>query len=107
MRIGSDAAAVDETAQGNGARDLGRHTRAGSPNARKVAHLSVEERVARGKVARNEVPRSAHGRWEHSRNRPDPIGLLEEQAASRVRSWFLSATVGCWSHRSPSTAGLR
>ncbi len=84
MRIGSDAAAVDETAQGNGARDLGRHTRAGSPNARKVAHLSVEERVARGKVARNEVPRSAHGRWEHSRNRPDPIGLLEEQAASRV-----------------------
>ena len=63
MRIGSDAAAVDETAQGNGARDLGRHTRAGSPNARKVAHLSVEERVARGKAARNEVPRSSHGRW--------------------------------------------
>ncbi|HVD81690.1 MAG TPA: hypothetical protein VNB87_14275 [Propionibacteriaceae bacterium] len=35
--------------------------------ARKVAHLTPEERVARGKAAR-----------------PDPVGLLEEQAASRV-----------------------
>ena len=51
---------------------------------RKVAHLSVEERVARGKAARNEVPRSSHGRWVPADNRPDPIALLEEQAGSRV-----------------------
>ena len=50
----------------------------------KVAHLSPEERVARGKAARNEVPRGSHGRWEPAVNRPDPIALLEEQAQSRV-----------------------
>ena len=52
--------------------------------ARKVAHLTPGERVARGKAARNEVPRSSHGRWEPAVNRPDPVGLLEEQAVSRV-----------------------
>ena len=52
--------------------------------ARKVAHLTPEERVARGKAARNEVPRSSHGRWEPAVNRPDPVGLLEEQGVSRV-----------------------
>jgi uncharacterized protein (DUF2252 family) len=30
------------------------------------------------------VPRSAHGRWEPAPGRPDPVALLEEQAASRV-----------------------
>ena len=57
---------------------------AGSAPARKLAHLTPGERVARGKAARNEVPRSSHGRWEPAVNRPDPIELLEEQAASRV-----------------------
>ncbi|HQR25412.1 MAG TPA: DUF2252 domain-containing protein [Nocardioides sp.] len=52
--------------------------------ARKIAHLTVEERAARGKAARNEVPRSSHGRWEPAADRSDPVGLLEEQAASRV-----------------------
>lgn len=52
--------------------------------ARQVAHLSPEERVARGKAARNECPRSSHGRWTPMEGRPDPIALLEEQAASRV-----------------------
>ena len=52
--------------------------------ARKVAHLSVGERVARGKAARKEVPRSAHGRWEPAVDRPDPVSLLEEQGTSRV-----------------------
>jgi len=51
---------------------------------RKVAHLSPEQRVARGKAARNETPRSSHGRWDPATNRPDPITLLEHQAASRV-----------------------
>ena len=51
---------------------------------RKVAHLSPAERVARGKAARNDTPRSSHGRWEPATNRPDPVALLEEQAVSRV-----------------------
>ncbi|WP_404388795.1 DUF2252 domain-containing protein [Humibacillus xanthopallidus] len=49
-----------------------------------MAHLSPEERVARGKAARNDTPRSSHGRWEPADSRPDPIALLEEQGASRV-----------------------
>ena len=49
-----------------------------------MAHLSPAERVARGKAARNDTPRSSHGRWEPATNRPDPVALLEEQAVSRV-----------------------
>jgi uncharacterized protein (DUF2252 family) len=48
------------------------------------AHLTVDQRVARGRAARTEAPRSSHGRWEPAPDRPDPIALLEEQAASRV-----------------------
>ena len=48
------------------------------------AHLSPEERVARGKAARNETPRSSHGRWEPATDRPDPVALLEEQGTTRV-----------------------
>jgi uncharacterized protein (DUF2252 family) len=47
-------------------------------------HLSVDERVARGLTARQEAPRSSHGQWQPAPDRPDPITLLEEQAASRV-----------------------
>jgi uncharacterized protein (DUF2252 family) len=47
-------------------------------------HLSVDERVARGLAARKEAPRSSHGQWQPAPDRPDPIALLEEQAASRV-----------------------
>jgi uncharacterized protein (DUF2252 family) len=47
-------------------------------------HLTVDERVARGLAARQETPRSSHGRWEPAPDRPDPVTLLEQQAASRV-----------------------
>jgi uncharacterized protein (DUF2252 family) len=47
-------------------------------------HLTVDERLARGRAARRQVPRSDHGRWEPAPGRPDPIALLEEQAQSRV-----------------------
>jgi uncharacterized protein (DUF2252 family) len=56
----------------------------GAAAARKVAHLTPEERAARGKAARNEVPRSSHGHWEPAVNRPDPVELLEEQGVTRV-----------------------
>jgi uncharacterized protein (DUF2252 family) len=48
------------------------------------AHLTVDERVARGLAARAQVPRSAHGQWSPAPDRPDPVALLEEQAESRV-----------------------
>ncbi len=48
------------------------------------AHLTVDQRVARGRTARAEAPRSAHGKWEPAPGRPDPVALLEDQAASRV-----------------------
>ena len=48
------------------------------------AHLTDEERVARGKAARKKTPRSTHAVWKRPADRPDPIALLEEQAQSRV-----------------------
>jgi hypothetical protein len=48
------------------------------------AHLTVDQRVARGRSARVEAPRSSHGQWVAAPDRPDPIALLEEQAESRV-----------------------
>ena len=46
--------------------------------------MTGPERVARGKAARSEVRRSAHADWQPAEDRPDPIAVLEEQAASRV-----------------------
>jgi uncharacterized protein (DUF2252 family) len=61
--------------------DAGEGRRSG---ARRVEHLTSAQRAARGKEARAEVPRSVHGAWQPPTNRPDPVDLLEEQAASRV-----------------------
>ncbi len=47
-------------------------------------HLTADERTARGLAARNQAPRSGHGRWEPAPGRPDPVALLQEQAESRV-----------------------
>ncbi len=49
-----------------------------------VTHLTVAERVAGGKAARAQVPRSSHAVYEPKPRRPDPIRLLERQAKSRV-----------------------
>jgi uncharacterized protein (DUF2252 family) len=49
-----------------------------------VPHLTVAERVARGKAARAEVPRSSHRLFEPTAERPDPIELLERQGQTRV-----------------------
>ena len=50
----------------------------------RVGRLSPAERAARGKAARAEVPRQSHAAFDLPSDRPDPIGLLEEQAKSRV-----------------------
>ena len=49
-----------------------------------VQHLSVAERVARGKAARSEVPRADHAKFEPPPGRADPVALLERQAKTRV-----------------------
>jgi uncharacterized protein (DUF2252 family) len=49
-----------------------------------VPHLTVAERVARGKAARAEVPRSRHAIFEPPQRRVDPIKLLERQGKTRV-----------------------
>ena len=63
-----------------------RHAPSASKNGSAVAvpHLSVAERVARGKAARAEVPRSRHAAFEPSPDRVDPVTLLERQAETRV-----------------------
>jgi uncharacterized protein (DUF2252 family) len=48
-----------------------------------VPHLSVAERVARGKAARAESPRVGHSALTIGEER-DPVTLLEEQTPSRV-----------------------
>ena len=51
---------------------------------RSVPHPTPPERVARGKAARAEVPRSSHAVFEPPSRRVDPIKLLERQAKTRV-----------------------
>ena len=50
-----------------------------------IAHPTPAERAAMGKAAREVAPRTGHGEWAPAAERADPVGLLEEQAASRVQ----------------------
>jgi len=50
----------------------------------KHGHRSLEERVAAGKAARGEAPRSGYADWAPAAGRMDPVELLEGQATSRV-----------------------
>jgi uncharacterized protein (DUF2252 family) len=82
------AAAMTSTTRATGPEGTGAATRktaaAVASKAKVVAHLSVAERVARGKAARAEVPRSSHGEFEPSPTRTAPLELLELQANTRV-----------------------
>ena len=60
-------------------------TRRRQTRPKRVAHPTAAERAATGKAARAIAPRTAHGEWEPAADRPDPVDLLEEQAASRVQ----------------------
>jgi uncharacterized protein (DUF2252 family) len=55
-----------------------------STAVRGAATARPQDRTERGRAARSEVPRSSHARWKAPSARPDPVALLEEQAASRV-----------------------
>jgi uncharacterized protein (DUF2252 family) len=51
--------------------------------ASRVKHLSLEERTAKGKAARERVKPSGHSGWVPAPDRPNPVALLEEQDAMR------------------------
>jgi uncharacterized protein (DUF2252 family) len=51
--------------------------------ARKVTHPTVDDRRAQGKEARDRTPPSSHAGWVPAADRPDPLGLLEEQNRTR------------------------
>ena len=42
------------------------------------------DRIAAGRALRKEVPRSSHGDWAATADRPDPVAVLEAQGKSRV-----------------------
>ena len=50
----------------------------------RVAVLQPGESAERGRQARREVPRSAHGQWAPAAHRPDPVEVLVRQAETRV-----------------------
>jgi hypothetical protein len=61
--------------------DEGQWTGGTEPMAVKtrIAQPSVEERQARGKEARSRTPPSSHTGWAAADDRPDPVGLSDEQ----------------------------
>ena len=52
--------------------------------SRSAADLTPTERVARGRAARVDLPRSVHAGWEPAPLRRNPVELLEEQAQTRL-----------------------
>ena len=54
------------------------------PEISQMRKETSTQRAARGKAARKRAPRTSHARWEAPAGRPDPVGLLEEQAADRA-----------------------
>ena len=54
------------------------------PKRTRIEHLTTAERSAQGKAARARLPRGAHAELPAAAERPDPIALLESQAATRV-----------------------
>ena len=50
---------------------------------KKIAHPTIDERKAKGRQARDQTPPSSHAGWKPAADRPDPVGLLEEQDATR------------------------
>jgi uncharacterized protein (DUF2252 family) len=82
MSDASNVAAASRRSSGARARPA--RKRSPSADGKVGAGASPEERARLGKAARTEVPRRVHADWEPASERPDPIALLEEQAAMRV-----------------------
>src|SRR5437764_1452675 len=57
--------------------------KATAPRIRRISHLSLDERLAKGRTARDRTPPSSHAGWSPAADRPDPVGLLEQQDRTR------------------------
>src|SRR5437870_1051545 len=55
-----------------------------SAHGGQVEHFTVDQRAARGRALRVEIPRPVHAGWEPPPARRPAIDLLEEQARSRL-----------------------
>ena len=56
-----------------------------------IKRLSVDERAALGRAARERALPSSHAGWSPAHDRPDPVGLLELQDATLS---YITAGVG-------------
>jgi len=54
-----------------------------APKVKVVKHPSFEERLAKGRQARDRTAPSSHSGWGPASDRPDPVALLEEQNLTR------------------------
>jgi uncharacterized protein (DUF2252 family) len=54
-----------------------------TPRIRRIKHLSLDERLAQGLTARDRTPPSSHAGWRPAADRPDPVGLIEQQDRTR------------------------
>src|SRR5215213_854079 len=50
---------------------------------RRLAHPTVDDRRTQGREARDRTPPSSHAGWAPASDRPDPVGLLQEQNRTR------------------------
>jgi uncharacterized protein (DUF2252 family) len=66
-------AAAPKAAAGKGA----------APRIRRISRLSLDERLNKGRTARDRTPPSSHAGWRPAADRPDPVGLLEQQDRTR------------------------
>jgi len=53
-------------------------------NPHDQAKMTIDERIAVGRAAREKVARKTHGEWAPAADRPDPISFIEEQATTRL-----------------------
>jgi len=54
-----------------------------TPRIRQIRHPSLDERLSQGLTARDRTPPSSHAGWRPAVDRPDPVGLLEQQDRTR------------------------
>src|SRR5256885_16597473 len=54
-----------------------------APRIGRISRLSLDERLDQGRTARDRTPPSSHAGWRPAADRPDPVGLLEQQDRTR------------------------
>ncbi len=57
--------------------------KAAAPRIRRIKHPGLDERLNQGRTARDRTPPSSHAGWRPADDRPEPVGLLEQQDRTR------------------------